>query len=195
MEDAKNENLANGTILARAALAALALATAVALAAGLSGCGQPPEELIRSGVESELSEIKAMEGGAWDDVMEGMAAGSAGLEQYGVDGEGLARALLEGFDYQVGEVQVSGSAATVEVETTCKSLAAVGEAFNAKVEGYAESAPAEGADESTVGKLFMEAMAEAPLETTTITLPYALNGGTWEPGAGFEAALMQMFGM
>lgn len=194
MESAKNENRTNGTILARAALAALALATSAALAAGLSGCGQPQEELIRGGVDSELSEIKAMEGGAWDDMMEGMAAGTAGLERYGVDGEELARALFEGFDYKVGEARVSGSAATVEVEATCRSLATVSGLFVAKAEGLAAGSP-EGADVSEVGGLLVEAAAEAPLETTTVTLPYVLNGSTWEPGAGFEAALMQMFGM
>lgn len=192
MEDAKRFCSAG---FGRTALAAVALVLAGALAAGLSGCGQSPEELIRGGVESELAELKAMEGGAWDDVMEGMAASSAGLAQYGIEGEELARALLEGFDYQVAEVTVSGSAATVEVETTCRSLAAASEAFNAKVEGYTEGASMEGADGSMVGELLMEAMAQAPLETTTITLPYVLNGSTWEPGAGFEAALMQMFGM
>lgn len=192
MEDAKRFK---GTALGRAALAALALVLAGALAAGLSGCGQPPEELIRDGVESELAEIKAMEGEAWDDVMEGMAASSAGLAQYGVDGEDLCRALLDGFDYKVEKVSVDGSTATVEVETTCRSLAAVGEALNAKVEAYAESAPMEGADVSMVGELLMEAMAEAPLETTTLALPYELDGSTWAPGAGFEPALMKMFGV
>lgn len=178
----------------KAAAAAFALALAGALIAGLSGCGQNQEELIRDGVESEFAELKAMEGDTWSDVMDGMNASMAMLMQYGIDGEEVARALLEGFDYQLKEVSVDGSTATVQVETSCKSFASAEELFEAKVQEYADEA-AEGADNAMVGQLLMESLAECPMETTTIVLPYELKGSTWEPAEGYEAAVASMFGM
>lgn len=44
-----------------------------------------------------------------------------------------------------------------------------------------------------VGKILMDALDEAPIESVTIDLPYELKNNAWQRASGFEAALSKAF--
>lgn len=175
----------------------LAAILAVTMFAGLTGCGEAPEEVIRKGVTEELESIKNLDQSALDEIMAGAGAANAGLDQYGIDMEEFCRTWLSGFDYSVDDVKVDGDNATATVTITCKSLMEGINVFSDKVTELSNDPEAMSMTSEEVnqklGSLLMESIGEAPAETNTVDLPYVLNGNTWEPGAGFDAALSQAF--
>lgn len=184
--------------LAKAALLALAAALAATMLMGLTACGgESAEDVIRKGVTEELESIKNLDQAALDEIMAGTGTASAGLEEYGVDMEEFCRTWLDGFDYSVDDVTVDGDKATVKVTITCKSLMEGVNIFMEKVTALTEDpdAMSQSMDElnKQMGPMLMEAIGEAPAETNTVDLPYVLNGNTWEPGTGFDAALSEAF--
>lgn len=184
--------------LTKWAMLALVAALAATMLAGLTACGgESAEDVIRKGVTEELESIKNLDQAALDEIMAGAGAADAGLDEYGIDMEEFCRTWLEGFDYSVDNVTVDGDNATATVTITCKSLMEGMTIFMDKVTALTDDTEAmsQSMDELNLqmGTMLMEALGEAPLETNTVDLPYVLNGNTWEPGAGFDAALSEAF--
>lgn len=184
--------------LTKWAMLALVAALAATMLAGLTACGgESAEDVIRKGVTEELEGIKNLDQAALDEIMAGAGAADAGLDEYGIDMEEFCRTWLEGFDYSVDNVTVDGDNATATVTITCKSLMEGMTIFMDKVTALTDDTEAmsQSMDELNLqmGTMLMEALGEAPLETNTVDLPYVLNGNTWEPGAGFDAALSEAF--
>ncbi len=177
---------------------ALTAALSATMLVGLTACGgESAEDVIRKGVTEELESIKNLDQAALDEIMAGAGAADAGLDEYGIDMEEFCRTWLEGFDYSVDNVTVDGENATATVTITCKSLMEGMTIFMDKVTALTEdteamSKPMEELN-LQMGTMLMESLGEAPLETNTVDLPYALNGNTWEPGAGFDTALSEAF--
>lgn len=176
------------------AFAVIALLLAVVLGLGLSGCQKAPEDVIREGVTTELEGIKTFDDATVADIVSGMET-SGSFEQYGIDSEEFCRVWLDGFDYQLGDVSVTGSDASVTLDLTCKSFSAALEDFEQRVTNFSEDPAAREMDSdeinAKVGELLMESMAAAPLSTTSVSLPYTLDGNIWVPSSGFYPAFLQ----
>lgn len=183
--------------LGKGALLALAAALSCVMLVGLTACGESSEDTIRKGVTEELESIKNLDQSAIDEIMAGAGSTGTELEQYGIDMEEFCRTWLSGFDYTVDDVKVDGDNATATVTITCKSLMDGITIWTEKATEAAQdpdimSLPSDELNKK-LGSMLTESMGEAELQTNTVTLPYALNGNTWEPGAGFDSALSQAF--
>lgn len=186
------------TTIGKSALFALALAVAALLLTGLTACGgETPEDIIRKGVTEELESIKSLDQAALDEIVAGAASSGTDFEEYGISMDEFARTWLSGFDYTVDNVTVEGQEANATVTVTCKSLM---EGVNIWLEKATEvasdpevaSLPTDELNKK-LGTLLIESIGEAPTQTNTVDLPYVLNGNTWEPGSGFDAALSEVF--
>lgn len=176
---------------------ALVGVVALVLAAGLVACGgKSNEEVIREGVTQEFESIKNLDDATLDEILGGFTE-SADLSEYGIDNAEFCKSWLSGFDYTVDDVVVDGDNATVTVSVTIKSLEEALTNWQSKMEELAGSE--EYASMTTedlyaaIGTSLMESLDTASMSNETVELPYTLNGNTWEPGAGFDAALAQAF--
>lgn len=181
----------------RAALVFALAAACALLAMGLSACGsQSAEDVIREGVTQELESIKNLDQAALDEMLAGAGDTASELEQYGISLEEFCRAWLDGFDYSVDSVTVDGESAVATVTISCRSLIGAMDAWLTDImsdETLLSSDMTEEELNELIGSTLIEAIGSAEIETNTADLPYVLNGDTWEPGDGFDAALAQAF--
>lgn len=172
---------------------AAALMAAV-LAISLSACGgKSDEEVIREGVNADFESVKNFdEESIFSDVSE-----FTEWDEFGIDSTEFLKKWLDGFDYSVDEVTVDGDNALVKVTITVKSFEQIMTDFQEK--GAALTQTDEASDMSQddlykeLGTILMQGVDEASLATTTVDLPYVLNGNEWGPGADFDTVLAEAF--
>ncbi len=170
-----------------------ALLVALLLALGLCAFGCAPqktsEEIIREGVTQEFDHMQ--------DTVSNAMGGNTGLSQFGVDDKKFTNAWLSEFKYTIDDIKVDGNQATATVTITCKSLSQALNQWNTQLNALV-------ADPSTyqlsedelnkkIGSMLMECINNAPAVTTTVQLPYVLEGNTWKPGSNFETELSKAF--
>lgn len=115
--------------LARIVCAALVLVLFAGTGLLLAGCSKAEEQLIRVGVSQSLDALKNPSRESLEPYVSQLEQdGVSRLEGYGIDVYDLAAHVLRGFDYQLGDVRVSGDTATVEVHVKGKDLASALEA-------------------------------------------------------------------
>ncbi|WP_321973367.1 hypothetical protein [Paratractidigestivibacter sp.] len=110
----------------------LALAILVCLPlVACSGSSTGDSDALKQKIESTLAELKSCEGEPFS--LAEQAVADAGIQEYlddvGLTDEELCRAYLDSFDYQVGEVSVTGSSAQAKVTFTRRSITAIAKAY------------------------------------------------------------------
>lgn len=172
------------------------LALVCALVLALVGCSSGPadEEVIRQGVSEELAAIKtgdddlaaAVEQGAGDDI-----------QKLGLDSKEFMEAYLEGFDYEVGDVSVQGTAATVHLSITCRSMADIASDFESKyVDAVAGAADATDDDAlyKLAGQTLLQCVREAsPKRVECDVACQKGSDGTWTYADGVKDQVTQLF--
>lgn len=170
----------------RAAGAILACALAISCFAGCAPA-DASERAVEERAAAELEEVARLDGPAFDAAAASLSA-RAGTERYGVDAAEFCRELLSGLSFEVVGADVDGARATASVEVTRKSMDDAAAAFAAAFAEYRGSdaflsdTPEEAVERT--GELILEAVREAPSETVPARLPFALEGGSWEPAEG-----------
>lgn len=169
-------------------IAALLAATALALGALLAatGCGANAEEAIRNAIIEELDTYKNMDDSVLSATSEVLAG--QGLEEMGIDSEGLAVTILDGFDYSVDDVTVEGDKAVATVTIVSKSYSDFEAAVDAAIaEVTADPAVADMSQEEIYqlyGQRIMEAIDGLQAKPETTEVEYAREGNAWEPVNG-----------
>lgn len=176
--------------------AVLALMMAAVLSLTLVACGSNDEEVIREGVTSEFEAMKNPDDAGFQELV-GAFTGSADLSSLGVDNEEFCKAWLDGFDYSIDSVKVDGNNAEVEATVTVKSLSEAIENWQDEFFEFLETDEALEMTETELqekaGEMLMDTLAQAPMMTNTVTMPYVLDDRTWVQGPGFEEALTKAF--
>lgn len=135
------------------------------------------EDVIRNGLEEELSMVKNLD----DEFIESMESSLSlvDLDVYGITVTEFCEAWLDGFDYSIDDVTVNGEDAVATVTLTCRPL------FDALDVWYEAMSDESLYDMSTdelyeyAGQSLIEAVASLGFETTTVELTYELSGDEW----------------
>lgn len=162
----------------------LALLLSFSAVFALSACAQDPEAVIREGLSKELDELKNPNSGL-------IASALGELDAIGIDSQAFATAWLDGFDYSIGTITVTGDTAVAEVKITIKQLGPAVDTATGVMEAKIEDGDI--TDEQEAMTLFgdelnkaLKALAPA---TTTIQIDCKKTGNVWEPTGNYESAL------
>lgn len=159
-------------------------------ALSLSACGPSNEEIVREGLTSELEGIKTLDPEYLDEII---GSSATELANYGIDADAFYRAYLEGFDYTINSVEVTGDVAVANVDITCKKLGDALDTFTADFLAlYEDDSLLELSEDelnAKIGEAFNDAVAATPLSTTTVDLEYNLVDNAWTPAASFNTAI------
>lgn len=159
----------------------------------LPGCGKSAEEAIREELTGRLEELK---GGASKDFVEMMESGAnEAYAELGLDTGEYAKAFLEGFDYEVGDIELNDAkdAAEAEVTVIIKSpadiVARFGEEFAAAL-GELDALPSEEGLLQLGTDAMLTATEKAEAKAIDVELPFELEDGKWvAAGEGFTEDL------
>lgn len=140
--------------------------------------GTSDEEALRKSVTTSLELIKSLSDDSVDEIVGSLddAGLTDTLKALGIDPAAFVRAVLGGFDYEVGAVTVSGDTAQVKVSVTSKSLATI----TKDIEAAAAKLPA-GATPQQAGDAIMGAVRGSATHESSFTFKYKKVGGTWYP--------------
>lgn len=170
-------------------------ALAVVFALVLSACGGPSvEELIREDLDTALSAVNPED----EDLLEAMESGSDGaFDELGIDMKEFAKAYLDGYKYEIGNVTVDEDAgkASASVTVNMKSLTAIMTDFADQFEAWMyENAATVSSEEEAykkAGEMLMEIVQAAEPKETDVTFNYEKDDeGTWISSEGAENAIL-----
>ena len=111
----------------------LMLTATTLLAVTLPGCGgaagagdSSDADEVRASLDGLLSELKASQGEAYDTAIAKMEelCGDK-LDEMGITADELAREYLQEFDYEIEDVQITGSSAQAKVKLSARSVTQV----------------------------------------------------------------------
>ena len=133
---------------------------------------------VESSLGSDLDGIGNGQPEALEMLGEQLAVG----EQFGVAPGALAAVWFEGYAYEVDDVVVDGETATAEVTITSRRLQPAIEKALPQIAAVMDDPP-DDADLDALyaqcGQILLDSLAGEPLVTTTLTLTYHLEDGTW----------------
>ena len=164
-------------------LLALALACALALA-GCGGGGGAEATEIKETIESELDELKNGKGDGYDlakDTLTGYAGGT--LDWMGLSADDLMKSYLKGFDYEVGDVSVTGTSATAKVTLKCRSVVSIVASYFAKT--------FLGTDDAKQALLDIVNGTDVTSSSTTVYIEKG-DDGTWNTTDALKDALLKL---
>lgn len=151
----------------------------VALALVLVGCGSTAddEKAIRLAADEALSTIKNGDDLIADEIDD------ESFDQLGIDVNEFSSAIMDGFEYEIGEVTVDKDAgtATAQVSVTSKSLSDIMSTFSSLISN-ADTSEITSEDDAykLSGKLAMQAVEETEPTTKDLTLDFTRGSdGTW----------------
>ena len=154
-------------------LLALVVCMPLVACSGSSSSSEDPSALKQQ-VESTLSDLKSCKGEAFQLAVQAVA--DAGIEDHlnwiGVTDEELTRAYLDNFDYEVGDVSVTGSSAQARVTIKCRSITAI-------VKDYLCSGSAGDAEAGKQALLDTVSTASANQNDTTMYITMS-DSGQWD---------------
>lgn len=171
---------------------ALATATscllALALAVGLSGCGNNDEELIRTSVTEVMEVFKNPTPENLQEYIDDTDVDTSELEQYGIDLNEFLVHCFKHFDYTINDVKIDGDTATVDVTVTNADVQkAMEEATNAvmgNLNNYSDLLTAEDGEQQFMKIFFDEVYqqldASEELVTNDTTLKLNKTDGEWD---------------
>lgn len=173
----------------RGKLAVAAILVGLLLVIGLVGCGESgdaeAEANITDGVSERLEELKAGSGDAFDVARETLNSYVGGqLRDMGVSDTDLVSAYLEGFDYEVGDVTMTGSSASVHVTLTCRSVSDIVKDFAARSRGMSDS---------EAGAVLMQCVENAePTQSEADVYVQKAPDGSWDTLDGLKSSLVKL---
>lgn len=174
-----------------ATIAACAL-LAVSLCA-LTACADNSKEVITNSLEQELDSLKNPDEATISTLTSQIPAST--LSQLGLTSDELIKALLEGFDGKIDNVEVNGSNAEAVVTISCKDFSQLASSIQ-EVTNAAMKDPTKFQGMSTseiskwMGDQIITKINELPVVAhDPTTIEYELKGNTWEPAAGAQAKL------
>jgi hypothetical protein len=178
--------LATKTLKALALSAVLVMGLVMSM--GLIGCAANNEQVIRDGLTESLDQFKDAGSEQWQEMID-LQGGQ--LESVGIDPSELVTTWIDGFDYSIGEITVTGDTATVELTITCKKLSpAITAATDVLMAD--ESIAELSSDEVTqkTGEAIMDALKTAQPESTAVTIECEKIGNLWTEASSAENAYM-----
>lgn len=169
--------------------AVIAAIIGIIFAIGLVGCGDSGDAeskaAIADGVTDGLEQLKSGSGEAVDLAKETLNSyvGSQ-LEDMGISDDELISTYLQDFDYEVGDVTVTGSSATVHVTLTCRSVADIAKEFVSQSRGL---------NDEEAGKVLMQCVENAtPAQSEADVYVQKGADGSWDTLGGLKSALVKL---
>lgn len=169
--------------------AVIAAIVGIIFAIGLVGCGDSGDAeskaAIADGVTDGLEQLKSGSGEAVDLAKETLNSyvGSQ-LEDMGISDDELISTYLQDFDYEVGDVTVTGSSATVHVTLTCRSVADIAKEFVSQSRGL---------NDEEAGKVLMQCVENAtPAQSEADVYVQKGADGSWDTLGGLKSALVKL---
>lgn len=168
----------------------LMLTATTLLAVTLPGCGgaagtgdSSDADEVRASLDGLLSELKAQQGDAYETAIAKMEelCGDK-LDEMGITADELAREYLQEFDYEVGDVQITGSSAQAKVKLSARSVTQVIKDTAAK-------------DDPLHFKRddLLETLSSAPVQDTEATVYVSKAAdGSWDAKDGLTLALVKL---
>lgn len=169
--------------------AVIAAIIGIIFAIGLVGCGDSGDAeskaAIADGVTDGLEQLKSGSGEAVDLAKETLNSyvGSQ-LEDMGISDDELISTYLQDFDYEVGDVTMTGSSATVHVTLTCRSVADIAKEFVSQSRGL---------NDEEAGKVLMQCVENAtPAQSEADVYVQKGADGLWDTLGGLKSALVKL---
>lgn len=169
--------------------AVIAAIIGIIFAIGLVGCGDSGDAeskaAIADGVTDGLEQLKSGSGEAVDLAKETLNSyvGSQ-LEDMGISDDELISTYLQDFDYEVGDVTMTGSSATVHVTLTCRSVADIAKEFVSQSHGL---------NDEEAGKVLMQCVENAtPAQSEADVYVQKGADGSWDTLGGLKSALVKL---
>ena len=169
--------------------AVVAAIVGILLAIGLVGCGDSGDAeskaAIANGVTDGLEQLKSGSGEAVDLAKETLNSyvGSQ-LEDMGISDDELISTYLQDFDYEVGDVTMTGSSATVHVTLTCRSVADIAKEFVSQSRGL---------NDEEAGKVLMQCVENGtPAQSEADVYVQKGADGSWDTLGGLKSALVKL---
>ena len=168
----------------------LMLTATTLLAVTLPGCGgaagagdSSDADEVRSALDGLLSELKASQGDAYDTAIAKMEelCGDK-LDEMGITADELAREYLQKFDYEVEDVQITGSSAQAKVKLSARSVTQV-----------IKDTAAKGDPLHFKREDLLETLRDAPVQDTDATVYVSKAAdGSWDAKDGLTLALVKL---
>ena len=168
----------------------LMLTATTLLAVTLPGCGgaagagdSSDADEVRSALDGLLSELKASQGDAYDTAIAKMEelCGDK-LDEMGITADELAREYLQKFDYEVEDVQITGSSAQAKVKLSARSVTQV-----------IKDTAAKGDPLHFKREDLLETLRDAPVQDTEATVYVSKAAdGSWDAKDGLTLALVKL---
>ena len=169
--------------------AVIAAILGIIFAIGLVGCGDSGDAeskaAIADGVTDGLEQLKSGSGEAVDLAKETLNSyvGSQ-LEDMGISDDELISTYLQDFDYEVCDVTMTGSSATVHVTLTCRSVADIAKEFVSQSRGL---------NDEEAGKVLMQCVENAtPAQSEADVYVQKGADGSWDTLGGLKSALVKL---
>lgn len=152
---------------------AMALCLPLFACAGSSASSDSNASALSDQISSTLGELKACQGEPFA-VAEKVVAGSGiqeHLDDIGMTDEELCRAYLDDFDYEVGDVLVTGSSAEAQVVLRRRSIMAI-------VKSYVASGKM--SDAAAAKDALLTIISDADTSEKSVTLYFTQSDGSWD---------------
>ena len=169
--------------------AVIAAIFGIIFAIGLVGCGDSGDAeskaAIADGVTDGLEQLKSGSGEAVDLAKETLNTyvGSQ-LEDMGISDDELISTYLQDYNYEVGDVTMTGSSATVHVTLTCRSVADIAKEFVSQSRGM---------NDEEAGKVLMQCVENAtPAQSEADVYVQKGTDGSWDTLGGLKSALVKL---
>lgn len=169
--------------------AVIAAIVGIIFAIGLVGCGDSGDAeskaAIADGVTDGLEQLKSGSGEAVDLAEETLNSyvGSQ-LEDMGISDDELISTYLQDFDYEVGDVTMTGSSATVHVTLTCRSVADIAKEFVSQSRGL---------NDEEAGRVLMQCVENAtPAQSEADVYVQKGADGSWDTLGGLKSSLVKL---
>ena len=150
----------------------------------LTGCNSKEKKAITDDLSAQLNSFKSS---GSEELAKVLEANDASLASLGINYDGFAQEILEGFTYSIGAITVDSGAksATVEIKLTSKTpltmlTALVYNLPNAATSTSADVLSSEDSLKKFIGEQLMEAAKNAETDQTTVTVTCSKTDNTWE---------------
>ena len=153
---------------------------AICMAFFALGCQKTSEDVIRESIVERFEPYRIMD----ENIVSRLAktAEDEGLPDMGISGTDFAYAVLDGFNYSIGKIDVSNKTATAQVSITSKSIDNLSEQLEA-IESEFDKLKVQGASQQykteRIREMVMQAINDTEATEEPITLHFYLDGTEW----------------
>lgn len=173
--------MARKHLISKSCKIAIALVFSCVLMLGITGCATDSESVIRDSIEQEFNSYKNADDLAMSRVA--TTAEKEGLTSLGISSEDFAAAVLDGFDYEIKNININGSNATADVIIVSKSMSDFESKLSEAVQSFvaSDSAQTMTSDEKSqeIGNIAMNAFEQTKVIEEEVQLDFTLDGNTW----------------